>query len=74
MLAIKWPNGDAPEIDSNLKSCVNVFRILFSYLGSDESYLQYLQKDGSYLIIKEGAEPGIYEYIDDSGNIVFKKI
>lgn len=74
MLAIKWPNGEAPEMDSKLKSCVNVFRVLFSYLGNDQKYLQHLEKDGSYLIIKEGAEPGVYEYIDDSGNIVFKKV
>ncbi|MCB0465244.1 MAG: sulfatase-like hydrolase/transferase [Aequorivita sp.] len=74
LLSIRWPNGEAPEIDENLKSCVNVFRVLFSYLGDDGKYLQHLQKDESYLIIKEGAEPGVYEYIDDSGNIVFKKV
>lgn len=72
-LAIKWPNGEAPEIDSHLESCVNVFRIMFSYLGEDEKYLRHLQKDGSYLILKEGAEPGVYQYIDDNGNIIFKK-
>lgn len=74
MLAIKWPNNNAPDIDSNLKTCVNVFRVLFSYLGNDEKYLQHLQEDGSYLIVKEGAEPGVYQYIDDTGNIVFKKV
>ena len=74
MLSIRWPNGEAPEIDSNMKSCVNVFRVLFSYLSGENKYLQNLQKNGSYLIIKDGAEPGVYEYIDNSGNIVFKKI
>lgn len=74
MLVIKWPNGEVPEIDSHLESCVNVFRILFSYLGDQEKYLQQLQEDGSYLILKDGAEPGIYEYIDDKGNIVFRKV
>ena len=73
ILSIRWPNGEAPEIDSNLKSCVNVFRILFSFLGNDEKYLQHLQEDASYLILKEGATAGVYEYIDDNGNIVFNK-
>ncbi|WP_417874050.1 sulfatase-like hydrolase/transferase [Xanthomarina gelatinilytica] len=74
MLSIRWPNSEVPEIDSNLKSCVNVFRVLFSYLGDENKYLQNLQEDGSYLIIKNGAEPAVYEYIDDNGNIVFKKV
>lgn len=74
MMAIKWPDGKAPEIDSHLKSCVNVFRILFSYLSKDQKYLQHLEEDGSYLILKEGAKPGVYKCIDDSGNIVSKKV
>jgi hypothetical protein len=74
MLSIRWPNDDVPEIDSHLKSCVNVFRVLFSYLGKDEKYLQNLQEDKSYLILKEGDDPGIYEYIDADGSIDIKKI
>lgn len=74
MLSIRWPNNEVPEIDSNLKSGVNVFRILFSYLGDDQKYLKHLQDDGSYVILKEEAEPGVYQYIDDEGNIIFKKV
>jgi hypothetical protein len=74
MLSIKWPNNEVPAIDTHLKSSINVFRILFSYLSNDEKYLQHLQDDKSYLILKEGAEPGIYEYIDENGNITIKKI
>lgn len=74
MLAIKWPNGEAPTIDSHFKSCVNSFRILFSYLSEDNKYLKHLQEDGSYLILKDGTEAGVYKYIDDNGNIVFKKV
>src|SRR5690606_20791669 len=61
MLSIRWPNNEVPPIDSNLKSCINVFRILFSYLGKDDKYLNYLQEDKSYLILKEGAAEGVYE-------------
>ena len=74
MLAIKWPQNRAPEMDSHFKSCVNTFRILFSYLSDENKYLEHLEKAGSYLIIKEGAEAGVYEYVDGSGNIVAKKI
>src|SRR5690606_9901564 len=61
MLSIRWPNNEAPQIDTNLKSCINVFRVLFSYLGNDEKYLKHLQDDKSYLILKEGVPEGIYE-------------
>ncbi len=74
MLSIRWPNNEVPKTDSSLKSCVNVFRVLFSYLSNDEKYLQQLQSDASYLILKEDADPGVYEYIDDKGKIVFKKV
>ncbi|MAP80367.1 MAG: hypothetical protein CL526_04695 [Aequorivita sp.] len=74
MLAIKWPNGDAPAIDSNFKSCINAFRILFSYLSENDSYLNHLQEDASYLILKDGASPGVYKYVDGAGNVVFEKV
>lgn len=72
-LAIMWPNK-APEIDAELKSSVNVFRVLFSYLSENEAYLEHLQENGSYLIINEGAPDGIYQTIDDAGKIVFKSL
>lgn len=72
-LAIRWPNNHAPKYDVNLKSAVNVFRILFSYLGDNEKYLQHLQNNSSYVIIRNGAPKGVYQYIDEVGNITFKK-
>ncbi len=74
MLAIKWPNAEAPSIDSHFKSCVNAFRVLFTYLGEEPKYLEHLEEDGSYLILKEDTEAGVYQYIDGQGNIVFKKV
>ncbi len=72
-LAIKWPNNQVPKYDVDLKSTVNVFRILFSYLGDNEKYLQHLQDNSSYVIIRNGAPKGVYQYIDETGNITFKK-
>jgi len=70
-LAIAWPNDTKPAYDANLKSSVNLFRVLFTYLSNNKSYLKNLQENGSYLIIKKGAEKGIYQTIDNAGNIVF---
>lgn len=71
-LAIKWPD-DAPYFDDKLNTSVNLFRILFSYLGENESYLNFLQEDESFAIIKGGAPSGLYKYIDNKGTIVFEQ-
>ena len=71
--AIKWPSGNAPNYDSKLKTNVNLFRILFTYLSGNESYLKNLQEDKSFLIIDQGAPLGVYESIDDDGNVVFNR-
>lgn len=70
-LAIKWPD-QAPVFEDKLKTNVNLFRILFSYLSDNESYLNNLQEDKSYNIIEEGAPFGVYERINEQGEIVFK--
>ncbi|QIE59090.1 sulfatase-like hydrolase/transferase [Rasiella rasia] len=72
-LSIKWPNGEAPAIDTKFKSGINTFRILFSYLAEDPKYLDHLQEDASFTIIKNGAPQGIYKVIDGEGEVVFKK-
>jgi hypothetical protein len=73
LLAIKWPNNESPKFDSKIKTSVNLFRVLFSHLSKDESYLDNLQDDKSYMIIRKGAPTGVYEYIDDFGLAVFNK-
>lgn len=73
LLAIHWPDERIPSYDSSLKTSVNLFRILITYLTENESYLIHLQEDGSYAPIKKGAKKGIYCYIDPHGKIIFKK-
>ncbi len=70
-LAIKWPT-EAPKFDTKLKSSVNLFRILFAYLSENETYLEHLQEDISYLIIREDSPFGVYQAIDTNGNIEYK--
>lgn len=73
ILAIHWPNGQAPDFDGELKSSVNLFRILTAYLSDNTSFLDHLQPDASYMIIDQGAPQGVYEYLDSEGKLVFNK-
>jgi hypothetical protein len=57
----------------DIKTSVNLFRILFSALSEDESLLKHLQADNSYLKVNENAPSGIYKVIDEDNNAVFKK-
>ena len=71
-LAIKWVNN-APDFDSKFKSPVNFFRILFSHLSNDHKYLDNLKADKSFIKIDQGAPFGVYEYINEKGEVVFEK-
>jgi len=73
ILSIHWPNNDAPAMDKNFKSAVNLFRVLFSSLSEDAIYLDHLQEDASYMKIKLGAPKGVYKYIDGNDEITFKR-
>lgn len=72
-LAIKWPKGTNYKYINELKSNVNLFRIIFSYLSGNQKYLNSMEKDESFIIIKKGAPKGIYKYIDNQGKITFEK-
>lgn len=71
-LAIKWPNGNAPDFDNALKTNTNLFRILFTYLSENKKYLNHLENDGSYLILTENAPFGVYKALDDDGTLIYE--
>lgn len=73
ILAIHWPNGEAPKFDNTLKTSVNLFRVLTAFLSEDPSYLAKLQPDKSFLVINKGAPKGVYEFLDENGEVVFNK-
>lgn len=73
LFAVKWPNNDKFSEDSKLKSSVNVFRILFSYLSDNLTYLDHLEENESFVKIEKGDEEGIYTVLDEEGKVVFKK-
>lgn len=54
LIAIKWNDNKHLEYDEKLKSNVNIFRILFSYLSEDKTLLQHLEVDDSYAIRQDG--------------------
>ena len=72
-LAILWPKNEKPDYDKELKSPVNLFRILFSHLADDKSLLKHLQPNESYIVLTDKNNNGIYKYIDEKGKISFKK-
>lgn len=54
LVAVKWNDNTHLDYDKNLKTNVNIFRVLFSYLSEDKALLQHLQEDSSYTIRQEG--------------------
>lgn len=72
ILSIHWPNNEVPNFDEKLKTSVNVFRVIFSYLSENEAYLTNLEENSSYIQLNKNAEPGVYRYIDESGAIDFE--
>ncbi len=73
-LAIRWPNNEVPDFDTKLKTNVNLFRIIFSYLSKNETYLQHLEKDASFLIVEEDTPFGVYKVIDEDSGFSFDKV
>lgn len=74
LLSIHWPNDDAPSFEVELKSSINLFRIVFSYLSEEEIYLNNLEDNSSYIQLNKDTTPGVYRYIDEQGAIDFKAI
>ncbi|MBA4276629.1 hypothetical protein [Flavobacterium sp.] len=63
-LAIKW-NGSHSDYDAQLKTSVNLFRILFSYLSEDKLLLNNLQPDASYNNYDASDFSKVYKAIED---------
>ncbi|CAD0005957.1 hypothetical protein [Flavobacterium salmonis] len=63
-LAIKWNTSQYIEYDSKLKSSVNLFRVLFSFLSEDKELLKNLQPDKSYNLYQPNDFSKIYIAIE----------
>lgn len=71
LMAIKWNGTNHTYYDGALRTPVNLFRTIFSYLSADKNYLKHSEADESYDFLEH--PKGIYKYIDHSGKIVFQK-
>ena len=71
LAAIKWNGFLENEFDKDLRSNVNIFRVLFSVLSKDETYLNSLEDNSSYnLLIKNTFYKSVNRVIDDRGKVV----
>ncbi|MFP4845454.1 hypothetical protein [Winogradskyella sp. PE311] len=72
LLAIKWSNHKMTNIDSEIKTNVNLFRVLFSHLSKNAFLLENREEDKSYISINNGSDKGVFEYFDGNNSSVFK--
>jgi len=70
--AVKW-NGFLQEgYDAELRSSINLFRVLFANLTKDPSYLQQMEDNSSYNLHRESSfRNSVYKVLDDQGNFTF---
>ena len=69
--AIKWNGYLKPKYDKDLKTSVNLFRVLFSVLSEDTKYLEYLENDSSYnLRLNAIGVKKVIKLIDENGEII----
>lgn len=64
-LAIKWNGSQHSDYDAKLKTSVNLFRIVFSYLSENKSLLNNLQPDVSYNCYDASDFSKVYKAIED---------
>lgn len=70
-LAIKWDDERHVEYDRNLKTPVNLFRVVFSNLSKNKRLLKNLQPDTSYNCYDSSDFTKVYMAIDENGRSKF---
>tara|TARA_R100000935_G_scaffold57371_1_gene91191 strand:- start:1881 stop:2648 length:768 start_codon:yes stop_codon:yes gene_type:complete len=70
LAAIKWNGNLKNGMDAQLKSNVNLFRVLFSVLSENPEYLKYLEDDSSYNLQQGTFWKSVRAVIDDSGSVI----
>ncbi|MFV0541274.1 MAG: sulfatase-like hydrolase/transferase [Aestuariibaculum sp.] len=75
LCAIKWNGIENSKYDEELKTNVNLFRVLFSALSKNQTYLNHLEENGSYQLRKRKIiGMSAYTVIDEKGNVVSEKL
>lgn len=70
-LAIKWNDPKHEAYDANLKTPVNLFRVIFSYLSENKGLLKNLQPNTSYNCYDPSDFSKVYMAIDEKGSSEF---
>lgn len=71
LAAIKWNGYLENDFDKELKSNVNLFRVLFSVLSENKKYLNHLEDDSSFNLNYENPfYNSVYRAFDDDGKML----
>jgi hypothetical protein len=70
MLAISWDEINKEKYDNELKSSVNLFRVLFSALSENNRWLKRLEDNSSYNINLKWFNKSVKKVINNKGEIV----
>lgn len=70
LAAIKWNGHLKKEMDIELRSNVNVFRVLFSVLSENPEYLKYMEDNSSYNLQNGSFSNSVKAVINDTGNVI----
>ena len=69
--AIKWTGHLEDGYDKDLKTNVNIFRVLFGALSKNEEVLNHLEEDASYnLRLNSLGNKDVVKVIDAGGNVI----
>jgi len=74
LLTIKWPQNKPPSFHQELKSGINVFRLLFAHLAQNPGYLDHLEANESFMIVDENTPFAVYKVIDDANRVIFEAV
>ncbi|MEM7185190.1 MAG: sulfatase-like hydrolase/transferase [Bacteroidota bacterium] len=71
--AIKWNGFLQQGYDQQLRSSVNLFRVLFASLAKNDVYLQQMEDNSSYNLHRESwYRNSVYKALDDRGKLSFE--
>ncbi len=73
LAAIKWNGYLQGGMDKELRSNVNVFRVLFSVLSQNGAYLKHLEDNSSYNLKQGSFGKTVRAVINDRGEVVIEK-
>lgn len=72
LAAIRWNENLSEDFDTELRSNVNLFRVLFANLSEDASYLKYMEDNSSYNLKKGSFRNSVQAVLDDKGQAIAK--